>query len=175
MNWLFPSVVGLALAQVLLYRIDSRQALRAFGFLGIFYFFLFALVQELKIFCTLFSISFYDLPLLSITLLFVFGREIRRFPRFARAVNSAPQFYLLTSLFMSLIWFKFLPSADSFVRVFLWSFFAALLIPLLSGIKERLLLSNAPDAFRGLPLFLLAAGLLLLGMIPWTFLINGRP
>lgn len=176
MDWFFPAVVGLALTQVIFYRVDSRKALRTFALLGIFYFFLFAFVQGLKIFCTLLTISFYDLPLLTLVLFLIFGRELKTFPRFERVGRFVPQFYFWTSLFISLIWFAFPFSRESFVGAFFWSFFVALLIPILSGIKERLSLSNSPEMFQGLPLFLLAAGILVLALMPWTqLLINIRP
>lgn len=177
MNWFFSAIVGLASAQVILYRLDSKRALKTFGFLGFFYFFLFAFVEGLKIFCALFSISFYDLALLSITLFLVFGREVKGFPAFEPRFKRAPGFYLFTSLFMSLIWFSFPePAPDLFIRAFTWSFFAALLIPMSAGMKDRLQLLKPRDELHSLTLFLLAAGILLLALTPWIpLLIYGRP
>ena len=72
-----------------------------------------------------------------------------------------PDFYLLTTLWVGLAWFSY-PVRD-FRAGFLWSFLGAGLLPILSAIKERLDLSDQPEWFAGLPAFLTAAGLFLLG------------
>ncbi len=162
-DWHFSALVGLASAQVLIYQINSKQALRAYLFFGFLYFFLFSFAWGLGIFCDLFSITFYKIPLLSLVLFLVFGRKASGFPRFQKAFQEAPDFYLLSSLWISLIWVAFF-QGSSLLSGFFWSFFAALLLSVLAGIKERLALINPPNAFQGFPLFLAAAGFLLLGL-----------
>ena len=172
MNWNSTELIGLAIGQVLLYRISSKQTLRTFWFLSLFYFFLFSFVQGLRIFCSSFSISFYEIPLLGLVLFFVFGNGVSGFPRFQKTFLNIPDFYLLSGLWVSLIWFGEFSGAEESVSVstsltngFLQSFFAASLFPVLAGIKERLALLNQPNEFRGLPIFLISAGLLLLGFV----------
>lgn len=174
-------LVGLALAQAVFYRMSSKQALKTFWLLGFFYFFLFSFVQGLKIFCDLLSVSFYKLPLLSIVLFFVFGRGINGFPNFQKAFREAPDFYLFSSLWVSLVWMAFSSSVYSpetvsarvsLLHGFFWSFFAAFLFPVLTGIKEKLDLTNSPGAFRGLPIFLIATGILLLGLVFFIYFNN---
>ena len=167
-------LVGLVSAQAVCYRISSKQALKTFWFLGLFYFFLFSFVQGLKVFCDLLSISFYKLPLLSIVLFLIFGRGVNGFPSFQKAFRETPDFYLFSSLWISLIWMGSFSSACmpepvsasiSLLHGFFWSFFTALLFPVLAGMKEKLALINPPDEFCGLPVFLIATGLLLLGLV----------
>ena len=158
------TVVALASAQVLLYRIDSRQALKTVGFLWLLYLFLFLSAQGVRLFCTFFSLSFYEIPLLSLILFFAFGDGLKRFPRFRKAFLHVPNFYFLSSLWICLAWLG-LFSAQDLWSGFSWSFFAALMLPTLTGIKEQLALLNPLRAFTGLPLFLMTVGFVFLGFL----------
>ena len=164
----------MVLAQVIFYRVSSSGALKTFWFLGFFYFFLFSFIQGLRIFCEFLSISFYELPLLSVVLFLVFGRGVNGFPNFQKVFGEAPDFYLFSSLWVSLIWMGFfsfehvpqpVSAQVSLLHGFFWSFFTALLFPVLAGIKEKLALMDPPNAFRGLPIFLITTGFLLLGLL----------
>ena len=173
-------LVGLATAQVWLYRMNSKSALRSVGVHTLFYFFLLAFVQGLQIFCSLFAVEFYMIPLLSITLFFVFGGRIatgggsafspKGFPVFQRASAWVPDFYLFTGLWVSLMWnAQAVPTGPAdFAKGYFWSFFAAGLLPIFSEMKERLALLNAPAGFQGLPLFMIAAGIFLLGLLSFV-------
>lgn len=172
MNWNLTELVALVVGQILLYRISSRQALRTFWFLALFYLFLFSVVQGLQVFSRSFSIVFYEIPLLGLALFFVFGNGVNGFPQFPKISAKLPDFYLLSGLWVSLIWFGEFSRVEesaslstSLTSGFLQSLFAAALFPVLAGIKERLALLNQPNEFRGLPVFLISAGILLLGFV----------
>ena len=176
MNWLLVELVGFVSAQAILYQVDSKEALKTFWFLGFFYFFLFSFVQGLHIFCGLFFISFYEVPLLALALFLVFGRGMNGFPSFQKAFRELPDFYLVSGLWISLAWRTFFPhpplDAVSLLEGFFLSLWAALMLPVLAGIKERLALYKAPEVFRGLPLLLITAGVLLLGVVFFSKLNN---
>ncbi|OGW85084.1 MAG: hypothetical protein A3C35_04515 [Omnitrophica bacterium RIFCSPHIGHO2_02_FULL_46_11] len=158
-----PYLIGLASAQAFLYRASSRQSLKVFYFLTMFYFALFPFVRGLRIFCAHFSISFYELPLLLLTLFVVFGKRTKYLPYFSKAFVEAPDFYLFSSIWISLIWSGwFLPQNPSLWKGLFWSFFTACMFPILTGLKERLALFDPPKGFSGLPLFLITAGFLIL-------------
>ena len=175
MNGFLFELVGLASAQVIFYRVNPKQAVKTFWLLAFFYFFLFSFTEGLRIFCNRFLISFYELPLLVLVLFLVFGRGVRGFPRFQIAFREAPDFYLFSGLWVSLIWLGEFPPAGqvqaqanithALLNGFFQSFFAASLFPILAGIKERMVLLNPPEEFRGLPLFLMATGIVLLGLV----------
>ncbi len=172
-NWYLAELIGLVSAQAVFYQVSSKQALKTFWLLGLFYFFLFSFVQGLQIFCNLFFISFYEVPLLSLALFFVFGRGVIGFPSFQKAFREVPDFYLFSSLWISLIWIGFFSGQDrepeqaiqSLLNGFVWSFVTALMFPILVGIKEKFVLMNPPNEFRGLPIFLIATGILLLSLV----------
>ena len=182
MNGLLFELVGLASAQVIFYRIHPKQAVKTFWLLTFFYFFLFSFTEGLRIFCNRFLISFYELPLLALALFLVFGRGIRGFPRFQSAFREAPDFYLFSGLWVSLIWLGGFPPAGqvqtpanithALLNGFFQSFFAAFSLPILAGIKERIALLNPPEEFRGLPIFLMVTGIVLLGLIFFTHFSN---
>ncbi len=173
MNWCLAELAGLVSAQVIFYQTSSKQALKTFWLLGLFYFFLFSFVQGLLIFCNLLFIPFYEIPLLSLALFFVFGRGVNGFPSFQKAFREVPNFYLFSSLWISLIWIGFSrghnlqseQAITSLLHGFVWSFVAAFMFPVLIGIKDKLALMNPPNVFRGLPVFLIATGILLLGLV----------
>lgn len=161
MAWSLPALVGLACAQVIFYRISSKQAVKDFPFLALFYCLTFLFIKGLLIFCDLYSASLYALPLVLLTLVISFGREPTQLPVFQKCFRQAPAFYLLTSFWVSLIWFA---QDLDLAKGLSASFLAAFLLPILAGIKERLQLTDAPRHFAGVPLLVISAGIILLGL-----------
>ena len=156
------SLMGLALVQAWLYRVSARHVLRNFWLLVLFYLLIFYFARGLKIFCGFCSISFYESPIFAALLFLVFGRGIRGFARFPKANSSAPNFYLLSGLWIGLIWISFF-SQGSVLDGFKGSLLSAFFFLILIGIKERLEILDAPSGFKGLPLLLISAGIFLLG------------
>ncbi len=177
---------GLAVSQAALYRIPTKQALQNFWFLGFFYFFLFAFAQGIVIFSRLFSLSFCEFPLFFLAVFILFRRTGKPFPQFGQQVRPAPDFYLFSAIWMGVIWLSFILTVvgavhepplhgrwqEIYVQSFFWSFFPALVLPVLVGVKERLALLNPPKAFEGLPVFLIASAIFLLAIIFFLSFIN---
>ena len=162
--------MGLALAQVSFYRVTSRQALQSFWVLVLFYLLIFYFVKGLEIFCVLFSIPFYEIPFFTVTLFIVFGRGIKGLAHFQKVNSQIPDFYLLSGLWIGLLWL------GSFSQVSLFeglaqSLFGAFFFLILTGIKERLEILDTPMGFKGLPALLISAGTFLLTFL---FLIHFR-
>ena len=162
------SLVGLAFAQVVFYEFSPKQAFKISGFLFIFYLILFSFVKGLQFFCGLYSISFYEVQLLAIVLFFAFGGKPLGFPHIGKASQALPPFYFFSGLWMSMNWLG-MPEISGWPGGFLGPLLASLSLPILSGIKERLGLQDAPRACSGLPLLFLSTGFFLLGL---TFLIR---
>jgi hypothetical protein len=158
----FSAFAGLAVAQVMFYRISLRKDAKQIWFIWFFYFSLFILVKVVHLFCAYFSILFYQLPLFSAVLFLIAARESNWLPRFRKAIGGIPNFYILTGLWASTIWFSVFPQRDLLDGLG-WSFLAAGILILAAGIKERLELFKPPAWFSGLPVFLLAIGLILFG------------
>jgi len=168
MGEMFSSLVALGTLQAWLYRIDSKTALRATGFHALLYFSLLMFVQGLKIFCALFEIQFYEIPLLALILFLVFApRPLDNFLVFGPTSGWTPNFYLLTGFAIGFLWQTREVGGDPlrFAEGYGWSFFAAALLPIFSAIKERLALLDTPAPFRGLPVFVTATGIFLLGLL----------
>ena len=165
------SLVALATAQVWLYRVDSKEAIRSIGFHTLFYFFLAVMVEGLGVFCSLFEVNFYEVPLFCLAMFFTFGRPVRGFPAFVRTAPATPHFYLFTSLWFGLMWMTDGPAAASplhFAHGYYRCLFAAALLPVFSALRERLSLLEAPPPFRGLPIFMVASGIFLLGLLSFV-------
>lgn len=158
---LMTAFFALATVQMLLYRIKPREALKRFWILGGLYLGLFLVVKGLHMLGGRLGQSPYELPLLLILLWLAARGAAARLPGFRGRSGGAPDFYLTTILWAGLGWFAH-PVRDM-VAGLLWSFCGAGLLPVLSAMKERLELADQPEWFAGLPAFLTAAGLLLLG------------
>ena len=185
---LLAAFFGLAVSQAALYQIPTKQALQHFWFLGFFYFFLFAFAQGIVIFSHLFSLPFCEFPLFFLAVFILFRRTGKPFPQFGKQVRPAPDFYLFSAVWIGVIWLSFILNPmigahghapllldapeESYVRSFFWSFFPALVLPVLVGIKERLALLDPPKAFEGLPVFLIASAIFFLAIIFFLSFIN---
>ena len=185
-GWLLTAFFGLAVAQIALYQIPSKQALHGFWFLGFFYFFLFAFAQGVALFSRLFSLPFYEFPLFFLAVFVLFRRTGKPFPQFGKQVRLAPDFYLFSAIWMGVIWLSFILTVvgavhepplhgrwqEIYVQSFFWSFFPALVLPVLAGIRDRLALLDPPKAFEGLPVFLIASAIFLLAILFFLSFIN---
>ncbi|GEM_PF-3623652 len=166
----FLSFTSLVLAQIIFYEISSKQALRSCWFLSLFYLLVFTCVQGLVIFCRLFSIAFFVLPILSVMCSFFLGRGLKRIPQFQKKYFALPNFYFFSSLWLSLIWSGYLSDQAvlnakyNLIEGFVWSWFLAVLFPILAGIKERLELTDLPSGFSSTGLLMVAAGFILLAL-----------
>ena len=159
----------LASAQVLLYRISVKPAFKNFVFLWVFYFSIFTFAEGLNVFCRLFSISFYEIPLFVLAILILFGRKLKGLPKFQKSFRSAPDFYLLSGLWIGLASID-IPAQGrlyQFLFGFFYSYVAAFLLPIMAALKEKLALTNPPEEFSGLPIFLVTAGLVSLALFPF--------
>ena len=165
------SLVALATAQVWLYQIDSKEAIRSVGFETVFYFFLAVIVEGLGVFCSLFEIRFYEVPLFCLAMFFIFGRPVQGFPAFVRPSPAVPHFYLFTGLWFGLMWMAVGPRAEGplhFAHGYYRCLLAAALLPVFSALRERLSLLEAPLPFRGLPIFMVASGIFLMGLLSFV-------
>lgn len=166
----FVSYISFVCAQIVFYEVSVKQAVRSYWFLGLFYFLVFSCLQGLVILCKLFSVSFLILPLLLIFNLFFLGDGLKRVPQFQENFQTLPNFCSFSSLCLSLIWVDsllsqpFLTAKYNFLEAFVWSWFSAVLFPVLAGIKERLELMNTPPGFSPTGLFLVATGFILLAL-----------
>ena len=157
---------GLALCQALFYRIELRETMSKFRFLWVLYFSLFVLASGVHILCAHFSILFYQVPLLVVILFGAMREGVTWFPRFRRRWRGAPEFYLFSSLWVSICWLSLFAESD-FLNGLVWSLVASLLLLFVVGIKARLELADPPIWFSGPPIFCIAVGLFLLGL--WVF------
>ncbi len=163
------SYLVLVCAQVVLYQVSMKQALRNYWFLGLFYFLVFSCVQGLVIFCAYLSISFFVLPVLCLLAAFLLKNRLKGAPQFQKRILTLPNFYLFSGLWISLVWTgelmnqTVLTAPYNFMEAFIWCLFSALLFPVLAGIKERLDLMDTPAGFSITGIFFVAAGFLLLG------------
>ena len=187
---LLAAFFGLAVSQAALYQIPTKQALQHFWFLGFFYFFLFAFAQGIVIFSHLFSLPFCEFPLFFLAVFILFRRTGKPFPQFGKQARPAPDFYLFSAVWAGVVWLLFIFAAvgaygrtplqtgglaadqEIYVRSFLWSFFAASVLPVLVGIRERLALLEPPKAFEGAPVFLIASAIFFLALIFFLSFIN---
>lgn len=157
-------ILGLVLAQVWMYRVASRRALLKFWTLIFFYLLLFSFMEGLRLFCAFFSASFYELPFFLLIVFLVFGRTWRALPEFEKREKIAPNFYLLSGFWMGMIWFGFFQD-QNILGASAWSLIAAILLPVLAGIRERLELLDIPRPFQGFPILAISAMILLLGFL----------
>lgn len=154
-------------AQIIFYNVSLRKAISSYWFLGLFYFLIFSCTQGLVIFCKIFSISFFAVVLGIALSAFLLKGGLRRVPQFQKKYAAFPDFYLFSALYLSLTWMGYLFRQNYFalqynlIEAFLWSWFCAVLFPILAGIKERLQL-NAPARFSPTGIFFIAAGFILL-------------
>ena len=179
-GFLLTAFYVLSVIQVAFYRVSSKQALRTFGFLGFFYFFLFALTRGLIVFCLLFSMPFCEAPLFFLTVLILFQKPIHLFPQFESQKHDPLGFYLFSAIWTGTVWLAFLfygnagislASEELYLRAFLWSVFPASVFPVLSGIRERLGVFDSPQFFEGLPIYLIASGIFFLtNVFFWGFI-----
>lgn len=168
---ILSSLVALATAQAWLYRVDSKEAIRSIGFHTLFYFFLSVAVEGLSVFCSLFAIQFYELPLFCLAMFFIFGRPVQGFPAFANSVPAVPHFYLFTSLWFGLMWMANGPETANplhFAHGYYACLLAAVFLPVFSALRERLTLLETPPPFRGLPIFMIASGIFLIGLLSFV-------
>lgn len=157
-------LVSLAVAQVLLYQVHPKKALKSAFFLGAFYLLLFSFAHGLRLFCATFSISFYELPLLALSLWLVFGKTLKGVPRFEKMFFEVPNFYFFSGFWISLMWIGMFRD-HNIVEGAGWSFFAVVALPILAGLRQRLRLSSPLRSFEGLPLFLISTGFFLLALV----------
>ena len=164
-------LVAFSAVQGFVYEVERARFLRSFIFLVAFYLFLFSFVQGLVLFCRFFSIPFCELPLLAVSLSLVLARELKGVPRFKRTVPELPKFYLFSGLWLGVLWLSFLTDegaisftkgAFQIVDGLAWSSFAAILFFIFAQMKERFRLARTPAVLRGLPIYMIAAGILLM-------------
>ncbi len=169
-NQAFLSYMSFVCAQIIFYDISMKRALHSYWFLGLFYFLVFSCVQGLVIFCKYFSISFFILPLGCILCFFFLKNGLKQVPQFKEKLFAWPNFYLFSSLWLSLVWIGYLSNQViftaryNFIEAFVWSWFCAVLFPILAGIKERLELMDIPPGFSSTGIFFVAAGFILLAL-----------
>ena len=166
----FLSYTSLVCAQVIFYDVSMRQALKSYWFLGFFYFLIFSCVQGLILFCDLFSVSFFVIPLACLLNSFFLKNGLRRVPQFNKRYFTLPNFYLLSSLWLSLVWAGYLLNQTvltakyNLIEAFIWSWFSAILFPILAGIKERIGLMEVPPGFSATGIFFVAVGIVVLAL-----------
>jgi len=161
---LLVAFVGLSAVQTAYYHIRVRYATRHIWLLGGFYFAVFLIANATHLLVEHFEISFYELPLLSLVL-FLGGMECQRaLPRFRRVFLGIPEFYLGSSLWAGFTWLGQFGQIGLWQGA-MWSLFAAMLLPILAALKERLSLTDPPKWARGLPIYWVTVGVLLLGCL----------
>lgn len=168
-NNAFLIYLSFVCAQIIFYDVSLKKAISSYWFLGLFYFLIFSCTQGLVIFCKLFSISFFAVVLGIALSAFLLKGGLRRVPQFPKKYAAFPDFYLFSALCLSLVWMgylfrqNYLTPQYNLIEAFLWSWFCAVLFPILAGIKERIQL-NASIRFSFTGIFLVSAGFIFLAL-----------
>lgn len=154
-------VLGLVVAQVLLYRVDVHKVVKKAPALFIFYLGLLVFQNGVAAGLSYFGAGFFDLPAMVIVAFLASRLFIRRI-NFVPSVYGMPAFCLFSGL-----WLVMLPPAlDTILngwRILSTSAVAVILLAVMSAIRERLNLSNAVASYMILVLLLVSAVLLALG------------
>lgn len=168
-NSAFLIYLSFVCVQIIFYDVPLKKAIGSYWFLGFFYFSVFSCAQGLIIFCQYFSIPFLAFPIGLLLNALLLKNGLKRVPQFPQKYLAFPDFYLFSSLWLSLVWMEYLFRQHSFtpqynlIEAFLWSWFCAVLFPILAGIKERIQL-NAPIRFSFTGIFLVSAGFIFLAL-----------
>ena len=164
----FLMFVVFVCAQILLYEVGVKQALQNYWFLGLFYFLVFSCVQGLVIFARYCSIPLFPIPAVFLLALVLLQNGLKRAPQFQKKSPALADFYLFSSLGLGLIWAVDLSDQAVFVasyhfmEAFVWSWFCAVLLPVLAGIRERIEFMETPPNIPTTAIFLSAAAILVL-------------
>lgn len=145
------SFAGLAFAQVIFYKIRLEQAKKLCLMLWGMYFALFLILRAsraLEIPAPFGS----GIPLLLFAFLFTACKLLKRF-----------DFYLYSGIWAGMIQMSS-PAGGAVVNGLLESLLAAFLLPLAAAVNERLELSDIPEKWAGLPVLLIAGGILALAL-----------
>ncbi len=156
------SFAGLALAQIIFYKIRLKQAARICWALWGIYFAMFLLLQTsrtLEIPAPLAS----GIPLLLFALLFMVCEFLKRFQNIKLALQREKNFYLYSGIWAAVIQVSF-SRGGAIVNGLLESLLAASLLPLLAAVNERLELLDIPKKLAGLPALLITGGILAMGL-----------
>ncbi len=154
--------------QVIFYKISLKKAVESYWFLAIFYFSVLLYVQGLIIFCRKFGIEFYEGPLLVMSLIIILKRGIKKAPSFDKLIFELPNFYFFSALSVAFIWLSCLSRhtiwtpIESTLEAAFWAVLTALILPIISGLQERLELMDIPLHFSIQSLLLLAVSFLIL-------------
>ena len=152
------SFAGLTLAQIIFYKIRFTQAVKWCWVLAGIYLFIFLILRIG--FAMPVPASFVPaFPLLLFALLFALNGFLQR----SGNVKTENDFYLYSGIWAGVIQISFLGNG-TILNGFLESLLAAFFLPLFAAINERLELLDIPEKLAGLPVLLIAGGLLLLGL-----------
>ena len=155
-------------AQILLYEVGMKRALQNYWFLGLFYFLVFSCVQGLVIFARHFSVPLAPVPAMFLLALVLLRNGLKVAPQFQKKSPALADFYLFSAVGLGLIWAMDLSdqavfvASYNFIEAFIWSWFCAVLLPLLAGVRERIEFMDGPPKVPTTVIFFAAATVLVL-------------